>query len=359
MNCKLCHRVIPDDSLFCCYCGKKVSKPGEKLQKHRRANGEGYIYKKGNSYTIVISEYINGERYRKTKGGFPTKTAASAYAAELKQQQSAQKAETIASLWQTYSSSAMLKLSDNKQRAYKKAFERIKSLATKDIQQVTIRDLQGIVDKLDTYYPAKDIKNLVSHLYKLAMAEQLVHVNLAEFITLPILEEREADFFNLEEISQLWKAYNGGDIFVGYILLMIYTGMMPAELRQLTVDMIDLNRRQIIGAGKKTKKRKITPIVIPDAIVELVQNLCEKSTDGKILPMNKEKFYDVFKPTLIRHGIRPLDAYACRHTTGTLSVGDITKKKELMRHSSITTTQRYTHTDSYDALGVANTIPKQ
>ena len=33
----------------------------------------------------------------------------------------------------------------------------------------------------------------------------------------------------------IWSAYDSGDIFSGYILLMIYTGMMPGELLKLKV----------------------------------------------------------------------------------------------------------------------------
>ena len=359
LNCLYCHRIIPDDSIFCNYCGNKIPLPNEKRHKHRRANGEGYIYKKNNSYYVAISKYINGIRYRKVKGGFKTKSAASAYAATVTNFNESPKKECFASLWQTYSTSAMLSLSQNKQSAYKRAYKRLKGIETKNISNITINDLQSIASDIPTYYPAREFKNLISHLYKMAVAEQLVSVNLAEFIVLPTLEEKEAEYFTVEEVLKLWSAFRSGDIFVGYILLMIYTGMMPAELQKLELSMIDLKKQQIIGAGKKTKKRKITPIVIPDAIIPVIEILSRHAKGEKVLSMTKDRFYDTFKPTLVKYGCRPLNAYACRHTTGTLSIGDITKKKELMRHSSISTTQRYTHVNPQEALTVANTIPSQ
>lgn len=355
MNCKLCHRAIPDDSKFCCYCG--AAQEDRKKKKHKRNNGMGYVYKRGKTYTLAVCHYVNGERIRTTKGGFKTIADASAYAVKLQEGFTAPKKETLSSLWGVYSTSAMLKLATSKQGAYKRAFGRMKGIQSKDISNITIKDLQDIVDTIPTYYPAREFKNLASHLFKMAQAEQLIHVNLAEFISLPVLEEKEAEHFTVDEVEKLWNAYRNGESFVGYILLMIYTGMMPAELQALKLDMINLTERRIDGAGKKTARRKSKPIVLPDAIVPVVEELCCQAKDDKLLPMSRDAFYETFKPTLSRVGVRPLNAYSCRHTTGTLSIGDITKKKELMRHASISTTQRYTHASASDALDVANTIP--
>ena len=355
MNCTKCHKEIPEGSYFCNYCGSRQEP--KKTKKHRRNNGMGYVYKRGKTYTLEVSRYSHGERTRITKGGFKTVAEASAYAVELQKLDSAPKAETLSSLWHTYSEAKMQKLSQNKQSAYKRAFTRAKSIKNKDIKTITIQHLQSIVNSIKTFYPAREFKDLMSHLFKMAQAEQLVSTNLAQFITLPHLEEKEAEHFTVEEVEQIWNAYKSGERFAGYILLMIYTGMMPAELQALNIDMIDIINRRIDGAGKKTTTRKKKPIVLPEAIVPVVQDLCANAKDGKFLPMSKDKFYETFKPTLVKIGVRPLNAYACRHTTGTLSVGDITKKKELMRHASITTTQRYTHASAADALDVANTIP--
>jgi len=144
------------------------------------------------------------------------------------------------------------------------------------------------------------MKNVLSHLYKRAVAEQIVQTNLAEYIKLPKLNETEQTPFSEIEIKKLWDGYRDGISFVGYILLMIYSGMMPGELLECTTDMVDLEAQQIVGAGKKTKKRKVTPLVIADFMVPVVSKLCDdsKSKIGKLVCMNKDKFYEEYYAAL-------------------------------------------------------------
>ena len=68
------------------------------------------------------------------------------------------------------------------------------------------------------------------------------------------------------------------------MLLMIYTSMMPGELLSFKTDMIDYDRHEIYGCGKKTKKRKDTPIVFREIIEPILKELSKKSTSktGKI-----------------------------------------------------------------------------
>lgn len=102
------------------------------------------------------------------------------------------------------------------------------------VDQLNIKLLQEAVDAMaSAYYPVKDIKALLAHLYKRAVAEGWMTVNLADFIELPTLEVEELQPFNENELRGFWNAYGAGDTFVGYILLMIYTGMIPGELIRL------------------------------------------------------------------------------------------------------------------------------
>ena len=107
------------------------------------------------------------------------------------------------------------------------------------------------------------MKTILSHLFKRAVAEGNARTNLSEFIRLPPLEEKEMQPFTEEELHKLWEAYGAGDRIIGFVLLMIYTGMMPGELAKFTPDMVDWEKGEIIGCGLKTKKRKQTPIVFP------------------------------------------------------------------------------------------------
>ena len=77
------------------------------------------------------------------------------------------------------------------------------------------------------------------------------------------------------ELHKLWDAYGKGDRFVGFLLLMIYSGMMPGELFKFEADMVNWEKNEIVGCGLKTKKRKETPIVFPDMIAPIIQDLID------------------------------------------------------------------------------------
>ena len=163
---------------------------------------------------------------------------------------------------------------------------------------------------------------------------------------IPPLKEAEQQPFTDVEIKKLWGRYAEGDRVVGCILLMIYTGMMPGELLQLKADMIDQERQEIVGAGLKTKKRKETPIVYPDIIGPVLEQLISTSASraGYVLGMNKDNLYEEYYAALERADVRKLPPYSCRHTTATaLALVNVAPStiQEVMRHTKFSTTQRY------------------
>jgi integrase len=369
MDCRKCKREIPDDAIYCPYCSiAQAPKKGRKL----RGNGTGSAYKRGKTWTAV---YIAGWKMAKgkgdkehlvpvplTKGGFKTKKEALDYIPTLRDSQKKPDATTLAALFKSWSENELLTKSSSKQTAYEIAYGKIKTIAHRNIADLTIDDLRSVVkENAKTYYPARDIKTLLSQLYKMAVAQQYITVNLAEFIVLPKLEEAEQTPFNEEELVSLWEDYGSGNTFTGYILLMIYSGMMPGELLNAKKDMVDWDNQVIVGAGLKTEERKTKPLVVADLIVPVLAELCEysKSRTGKLVCMNKDNFYKTFYATLERCGCRPLPPYSCRHTTATaLALGDVAPSviQKVMRHARFTTTERYIHVDTGPMLAAINKI---
>lgn len=369
MKCKKCAGEIPDGSSFCNLCGARQApgKPGGKPRNNKRGNGQGTAIKRGSTWTAVWTQGFVVEdgklhQKRRTKGGFRTKREALAYASNPETE--AVRIPTLSEYWETYSNSDLLGISDSKQTAFKIAWKKLSSLAHKEIGSITIADLQAVVDKkAPTYYPAKDMKTVLSHLYKRAVAEGTARTNLSDFIRLPPLEEKEQQPFSEMEIHKIWDAYGKGDHFHGYVLLMIYTGMMPGELMKLVKDHIDWDRQQITGIGMKTKTRKENAIVFPDMLTPVLADLCERSESrkGYVLGMNKDRFYSEYYAALERAGVRGLPPYSCRHTTATaLALGNIAPSviQKVMRHSKFSTTQRYIHPDRASALAAVNTMNK-
>lgn len=357
MICRYCHKAAPD-GLYCIFCGKRQDVP---RQAHKRGNGQGTAYKRGKTWTGVRAGYQytdddGNHRKRQTKGGFATKKEALEWASTKTFLET--HSPKLIELWELYETNDLPKLSRSKQTAYKIARKRLEPLMGTQIHLLTLEELQQAINAAKTYYPARDCKTVLSQLYKKALASNngLVTKNLAEYVTLPALEETEAKPFTTEELKAFWDLYDKNDYFVGYILLMCYSGMMPAELLSCKKDMINTGKCEIFGCGAKTKSRKKSAIVYPEILRPVVESLL-KSKGEKLLSINKDNFYIEFYDCLERAKVRKLPPYSCRHTYGTeavkLGVHPAVVQK-MLRHSNQRTQERYTHLTSEEAHEAVN-----
>ena len=368
-TCIKCKADLPGGALFCPACGKKQI-TGEKRKCVRsRPNGTGSVYKRGKTWecAVVLGYIIQDDGKRKairpTKGGFKTKKEAMEYLPQLRAVQP-RKTPTVNDLWERYKATKKyIKLGDSRKEKYDIAWKKLESLWFCPIDQLTTFDLQDTVDaNADTYYPARDLKNLLSKLYQVALPDQYVTVNLSKFIELPDLNAKEQDAFNADEIAALWEDYAIGNWWTGYLLLMAYTGMMPGELRDARKTHIDWVGKQIKGAGKKTATRRETPIVLADIILPVLADLCNHTPGDKLIRINKDNFYAVYYETLARAGCRRLTPYACRHTAATaLALKNIPPSiiQKVMRHAKFSTTEKYIHISIDPMLEAVNKLQKK
>lgn len=369
MECIKCGAALPEEALFCPACGKKQAVTQRKRSSSSRPNGTGSVYRRGKTWecAVVLGYVIQPDGTRKTirpvKGGFKTKKEAMEYIPILRATPT-KKVPTVIDLWGTYKASKKFqKLSDSRKEKYEIAWKKLESLWFWKIDDLTTFDLQNAVDSnADTYYTARDLKNLLSKLYQTAMPDEFVKTNLSEYIELPDLNAKEQQPFTAEEISSLWHDYTAGNWWTGYILLMIYTGMMPGELLDARKSHIDWEGKQIVGAGKKTAKRRETPIVLADFILPVLSDLCDHTTGDKLIRINKDKFYETYYAVLERAGCRRLTPYSCRHTAATsLALENIPPSviQQIMRHTRYSTTEKYIHISVDPMLKAVNKLQKE
>lgn len=360
---KKCAAELPDDAVYCLRCGRKQI---QEKKTRTRGTGMGTAYRRTGSetwtaeYTVGWKKTKDGKRRRiiRSKSGFATKKEALEYIDTLKADPSRARKTTLSGLYDGWSSSAMEKLSKSKQCSYRIAYGKIDDIAGTDISLITIDDLQDCVNNnTSSYYTAKDVKQLLSHLYDRAIAMGWVSSNLAKYIVLPDLEEAETTPFSEDAQKRLWEDFSSGNDFPGYLLLMIYTGMMPGELLRATKDMINWQAQTITDCGLKTKKRKETPIILPDIILPVLARLCETEV-SRICPLRREDFYNIFAAYKDLMDFDPsIRPYSCRHSSATaLDAAGVAPSiiKEIMRHTRFATTERYIHKDTAAILAEVN-----
>ena len=379
MICSKCKAEAVPGAAFCPWCGKKLITT-KKSRVKSRGNGTGTAFKRGSTWTAqVVVEYEklppfdpdNPENARprrkitRSKGGFKTRDAALQYCPILKNgPQKPALAPTLEHYWGRFKVGHYTELGKSKQQAARTAWKKLDSIKGTRIDQLMVEDLQNIVgEKGTSYYTCKDMKNLLQSLFDIAAAEGYVRKELPTFISLPPLEEEEQIPFSETEQAAIWKQYESGDIRAAAHLLMIYTGMMPGEAMKLKVSQIDMDARQIYGAGIKTKVRKKTSIVLAENILPVVQDLIDHAQpSGYIWKRVEKEWYENYYAVLEAAGCRPLKPYSCRHTTATALAIDkrIAPQtvQKVMRWSSTKMLDKYAHPDRSDALEAVNAIKK-
>lgn len=381
-ECKKCGKLLDDEWVVCPWCRTSiVRKKSTKTRSH--GNGIGTTYRRGTTWTAkVIVDWRNiknekGEVIKKlpisrTKGGFRSQAQAAAYCEYLKHQGTNRKAPTLAFYYEAYTSGKGAHLSHDKQVAYSIAYNKLEKFHHVPVDQLNVASLQELMnEKCSTYYPARDMKVLLHHLFKLADADGFANYKLPELLVLPKLEEKEQKAFSKAQqhsllVEFLMPSSEDSKRGAAAALIMIQTGMMPGELLQLTIDKIDFDKNEIHGAGLKTKVRQKNSIVFPQEMAFILREIIGDRNEGRLFPENENKFYKEYYAALDVQKIdRSYKPYCCRHTTATELTVDKNMPdavvKRIMRWSTTKMVDRYAHPNNevvHDAIEGAFEILK-
>jgi integrase/recombinase XerC len=196
--------------------------------------------------------------------------------------------------------------------------------------------------------------------FKFLIRESLARTNPWAGLSTPKLDKRLPNFLYLEEIARLLQIPNNTPLGLRdrAILEVLYaSGMRLSELAQLNADDIDLERGEILVLGKGGKERIV--LLGSHAIAALRSYLSEgrpklEKKKEKGLFVNKngsrlnqrsiERTLSGFSKKLSLG--KKITPHTLRHTFAThlLAGGaDLRSVQELLGHSSLSTTQIYTH----------------
>lgn len=323
-----CKSKLPIEAKYCLFCGQDQDK---KSSKKKRGNGQGSVFKlKNGKYRaeVVKGYYHEDGKLKKwtIARSYDKKKDAVEALTMLKNMDRQTKLPTVYELYQNFTSSRKYdKLSKSQKDKLKYAWNRMKKIHYKTIDTLQLPDMQRVIDETtSTYYPAKDMKVLFSHLFTLAIKLEKATLNRAQYIELPEQPSAKRQVFDETEIAKFWDDYNGQNPegcaepheFTGYILIMIYTGMRIGELYGILKENVYLDEQYMIG-GEKTEAGKDREIPISDVILPIVNHFYKKGK-SKLIHMGLDKFYEIYKETIQRLEVRDYPPHTCRHTYFTL-----------------------------------------
>lgn len=345
-----CAREIPDDAIFCPYCGRKqiVEK-----RRRKRPNGAGTVVKLDNGKYKAVKTlgyyHMDGKLRRRTV----TKTFSTSKEAQDALPQLGQGLEsvphdnfTVSELHDFYLATHQYdNSSDSNKDKMRYAWNRSVHLSDRLITDVMVDDIQSIIDDNNlTFYPAKDVRTLWSHMFRQAIRRGVNVPNKSEYVELPVLKKSPKLPFSDFELALLWAGYEDGDKIAGYILVMCYTSMRYGELASIRLSNIHLDERYMVGGIKSEAGRNRT-IPIAAKIMPIIEDLC-KGRKHKLLEMSEDNFYKRYYETLERLGIRRLSPHACRHTFFTRITAAGIQPGVIIAtggHTDYETTQTYIH----------------
>lgn len=203
---------------------------------------------------------------------------------------------------------------------------------------------------------------LLSHMFNVARREWGLAVrNVVREITKPKITGGRLRFLNAEETTALLRACgkSRNRTLQAFVLLLLHTGMRPSEAAGLRWNQVNLEDKSLEVQNTKTvyartgiRGRRI-PLTdtAAAALREIVQEReyiflpADKIGAGTIL-RPAVYFRTAFEGACRRAGLRDFHMHDCRHTAASWLVMlgvDIRTIAEILGHSTLAMTMRYTH----------------
>ena len=349
--CNKCKKTIPEDALFCPYCGKRQgSTPARKSLK--RANGMGTVYKlqerRKKPWVACRNKVFIGCYATKTEA---LEALERTQGQEINEQYNA----TFAEVFDLWKAEHYRDLTPKGVEQYDNAYKYCAELYSLKFRSIKLNQYQTIIDTMAakglSQSSANKVKQLIGQMSKWAIREDIILKNQAQFIRLPEERKKEKEIFTDEDIRKLWSA--SAQPAVQLILIMIYTGLRIGELFTMERDNVHIIEGYLVG-GLKTDAGKNRVIAIKPTISPFIESMYAAAPAGGLLidgypgqknaqNYRKREYY----PALDRLGIGRKSPHSCRHTFASMAAKAGVRPEvlqKLLGHADYSTTANvYVH----------------
>ena len=247
----------------------------------------------------------------------------------------------------------------------------ILSINKRDILDIDITDLHAYISYCDSYYndstktKARKISAIKSWFKYLHNTVELIDKNPSEKLELPKLQKRNPVYLTLSESEKVINAIKleenefnrARDLCI--ILIFLTCGLRISELTGINIESIKDDKLNVIGKGNKERTvflnenclyaikcyLKLRPIT-PDTTALFISSH-KKRISNRSIQIRLKKYIQVA-------GLDPniYTPHKLRHTAATLMYKygevDIRTIQSILGHTSVATTQIYTHLDDDD-----------
>lgn len=346
MDCKYCHKDIPNDAKYCHLCGKQQTVQPKRHRRHR-PQSQGTITKLSGQratpyWARLPADYSSGIPVRESVGCYPTYAAAAEALSKAlytpEQVEKKQESVTLQNIYDRFIASHYFEnLSKSAQGSHRTAWTYLSKCATvpvsnitRDTFQVPIDDMRNLGMKRESMAKAK---NLASLLCKEAMGMGLITVNYGQLVQLPKTDTEPAKPFSSAQIKLLWDAADSNDKDAMTVLVLIYTGMRPGELlsTDIAVHLHIDGPYWYIQHGSKTAAGRNRIIPLPKILHPIIAQLVDSRTSGPLIAAEQGGFWRLdnwrprrFNPLMEHLGLEGYTPYSCRHT-----YADLQKRKQV------------------------------
>ena len=235
----------------------------------------------------------------------------------------------------------------------------------RNITRKDITDFLFLLRKTISPISIARILSTVKNFHRFLLREKIVSADPSDLIEAPKLDKKIPSFLNLAEVTKIFKAPNlkntQGIRDRAILELMYATGLRVSELTGLRTFDINLDVGFVKCKGKGSKERivplgKIAERFLHKYLIESRPKLAAKKDPANLFlaqggrNLSRQSIWKMIKKMVRQVGIRKkVSPHTLRHSFAThlLEGGaDLRSVQEMLGHTSITTTQIYTHVNA-------------